>query len=412
MQILMITRHFPPDRCAESFCAGKVAKALADLGADVTVVTRRSPRHVEHGDKSFWWKELGVRICRVLSHDTRNWPRHPRELRGFWSLSSALSNWWGVRAHTLCMRLLRKERFDIIFTRTLPLSAILIGAQLRKRFHVPWVASITDPPIFFLCPPPYADGRANSFSDRREFRWLRHALQLADAFVFPHMRLCRYVSRVAGVELQHKTTVVPHIGWKIDNVNAERKTCDFKILHSGSIMHRLSHRFLTAFSEILRQDARIGNSVRLHFQGSSDANLESSLQRAELGNFFLVEQRVHYEESLRSIDNASALLLMEAQLSEGIFLPSKLADYAVSGKPVLLCCPELGVVSDLVGGYQHPGFLGQGDQVATRLKRFLAKAVVENADLSDYAFPNPQQFSPEEVGRQLLDLFTSLSDNS
>ena len=58
----------------------------------------------------------------------------------------------------------------------------------------------------------------------------------------------------------------------------------------------------------------------------------------------------NYEESLARIRSATVCVLVEAEMAEGIFLPSKLVDYISAKKPVLALSPRLGVVADLVPG--------------------------------------------------------------
>ncbi len=58
--------------------------------------------------------------------------------------------------------------------------------------------------------------------------------------------------------------------------------------------------------------------------------------------------RVSYEESLGYIRAAAVCLLVEGSLKEGIYLPSKVADYAVAGKAILALSPAVGVVADLL----------------------------------------------------------------
>ena len=101
---------------------------------------------------------------------------------------------------------------------------------------------------------------------------------------------------------------------------------------------------------------------------------------------------------------AAALLLMEATLDEGIYLPSKFCDYSRSGKPLLLFCPEAGTIADLVGGYQHPGFLGQNEkQYGPRIDLFLDR-LAQGQNLQDYAYPRPQEFEARTIVDQFLSL--------
>ena len=57
-----------------------------------------------------------------------------------------------------------------------------------------------------------------------------------------------------------------------------------------------------------------------------------------------------YEESLKYIQSATACLLVEGDMAEGIFLPSKAIDYISARKPILALSPAVGVVADLASG--------------------------------------------------------------
>jgi hypothetical protein len=56
---------------------------------------------------------------------------------------------------------------------------------------------------------------------------------------------------------------------------------------------------------------------------------------------------VNYENSLDYIAAASACILIESRVDEGIFFASKLADYLAHGKPVLALSPKIGTAADL-----------------------------------------------------------------
>jgi hypothetical protein len=98
-------------------------------------------------------------------------------------------------------------------------------------------------------------------------------------------------------------------------------------------------------------------------------------------------------------------VLVEGRFKEGIFLPSKLADYLVACKPVLALSPRVGTVADLATGQSvfrvdpddaegvaaHLGFL---------YERF------RNGELETCAPPESlaEQFEPQFVARRFLDL--------
>jgi hypothetical protein len=65
--------------------------------------------------------------------------------------------------------------------------------------------------------------------------------------------------------------------------------------------------------------------------------------------------RLPYEQSLDLTRQSHVLVVLEASLDEGIFLPSKFVDYVQVGRPVLAVSPKQGVLADLL--CQHGGGL-------------------------------------------------------
>jgi hypothetical protein len=109
----------------------------------------------------------------------------------------------------------------------------------------------------------------------------------------------------------------------------------------------------------------------------------------------------------RALARADALLLLEAELQEGVFLASKFSDYAVSGRPVLMFSPRDGTVSDHVGGPRHPGFLSQDvEEAANRLARFVTRWQAGDPCLDYQVSPAPGM-RPEEHAALWTRLFTS-----
>jgi hypothetical protein len=289
-----------------------------------------------------------------------------------------------------------------MITRFFPTEPTFVGYYLRRRFPVRWAASLNDPPTS-LSPPPYSDGRPNSLQSF-EFRRLKKALALADRVIFPSVRLAGYYQQKLGCQFQAPPLVVPHIGWKEDSTPPISDK--FEIVHAGPLrtprVSAVSASFFTCFSRRLPRYPGLADRIKFTVLGGADSVFQRFLQENQLETLVQIENHDSFEKSQRRIAKADALLLIEAPLSEGIFLPSKFSDYAVSGKPLLLLSPEPGAISDLVGGYRHPGFLGHQEKLfEPMLDRFLDR-IAQKQSLADYACPRPQDFEPRHVVKDLL----------
>jgi hypothetical protein len=58
-----------------------------------------------------------------------------------------------------------------------------------------------------------------------------------------------------------------------------------------------------------------------------------------------------YQDSLAAMSASHVLVLIEAPLTEGIFLPSKVTDYVQAGRAILAVSPRNGTLADLLSAH-------------------------------------------------------------
>lgn len=244
-------------------------------------------------------------------------------------------------------RLHRSNPFHLVYSRSLPMEAHIAGYWASRRLRLPWIANINDPWDWHLMPGEMrirgrlADRWVSSF-------WMRKTLQKADLVTYPSARLRDYHLRLCGVN--HESAVIPHIGYALEGKG--RGGGGFRLVHAGKLgglETRSPVSLLEGIGRFLRRNPEARSVLKALFVGLEDP--ATRLRTDELGLHSVVEHtgRVSYEKSLEFISSAAVCVLVEGDLPEGIFLPSKLADYLVAGKPVLSLSPALGVVGDLCG---------------------------------------------------------------
>jgi hypothetical protein len=282
-------------------------------------------------------------------------------------------------------------------TSYVPFRTAVIGAALRREFGIPWVARFPDPSPHCLYPPPYATGKPVTVRDRYVVRTLKNTFRNADALIAPSARMAAYINRAYDGAFGNREIILPHIGWSRSG-NGTEVPGRIRIHHPGIRMHgRESEEIVTALRRAFDAAGALGVDVRLTFAGYVSGSKTLPQKLSDLGDRISWVAPRSYEESLMQMASATALLLVEAVMSEGVFLPSKIADYAASGKPVLMFSPVNGTIADLAGGVGHPGFLTQHpEQASQRLVNFFTRAAA-GANLDQYRFPNPSHFSPERV---------------
>jgi hypothetical protein len=118
-------------------------------------------------------------------------------------------------------------------------------------------------------------------------------------------------------------------------------------LGTNEITGRSSEALLKGFKRFLGSQTPGAKDACLIFVGSADAETEKAVEQMGLRNSVVLTGRVNYDASLDWIGGASACVLIEAPMQEGLYLPSKMVDYLAAGKPVLALSPKVGTVRDM-----------------------------------------------------------------
>lgn len=119
--------------------------------------------------------------------------------------------------------------------------------------------------------------------------------------------------------------------------------------------------------------------------------------------------RTDYEDSLKYIQSAAVCVLVEAEMPEGIFLPSKVVDYITALKPILALSPCVGVVADLMSG----GGIIRVDPGDACAIRDAIRGLYEDFRRGTLAMRRPSgaqvdQFRPELVANRFLEAVREL----
>jgi glycosyltransferase involved in cell wall biosynthesis len=151
--------------------------------------------------------------------------------------------------------------------------------------------------------------------------------------------------------LDHAAEIIPHIGYR------PRGPChdpngEFRLVHAGplgasEVTGRSPRALLFGLKAFVTSTPDAAARAKLVFVGPEDKDTQALVCELGLQKNVKFVGRVNYEVSLDQIFSASACLLIEANMDQGIFFPSKLADYIVCGKPILSLSPRSGTVADL-----------------------------------------------------------------
>src|ERR1700738_3855060 len=341
LRILCISPLFAPTADSEALCAAKMVQALMESGAEVTVLASQNFRDRPYDD-SVLWNSLKDVTVNVPLCERRSRLRSFRFAARFQTPFDA--RWINTACHK-AQSLHRERQFDLIYSRSLPIAAHIVGFWCAKHFDLPWIANINDPwtSEFF----PVDDSpKLSTFWKTVNIFWLRRTLRNADMVTYPCRRLKDFHSRLAKIE--PVAQVIPHIGFKMNNAK-HKPDGQFRLVHAGKLLAsegRFGKYLLLGFKAFLDKFPDASANAKLVLVGPGDEETQSLIHDMGLEQNIEVVGRVNYEDSLDYIANASVCVLVESRVDEGIFFASKLADYFAHGKPVLSISPRVGTAGD------------------------------------------------------------------
>jgi glycosyltransferase involved in cell wall biosynthesis len=351
MRVLIVSPMFPPLSEPEAICTGKFVQALMEFGSDASVIVCSNVVQKPRWDTSNFWTSV-----RTVSVDVPRQPGTPLVLRCWHGLryqTTACGRW--VRATVAkALELHRKNPFDLVISRSLPNEGHLAGYWVASALRIPWLASVNDP--WDISPFVSIESQRKDWTPDMNWRiWWWRVIGRADAISFPCERLRRYC--LQGAERQSNAVIVPHIGTASPCVHNHQG--EFVIVYAGRLgINELTGRSAAALLEgaveLFRLRPASRAMTRIVFVGPEDPEAGRQIAARGLSDNVVCTGFVSYEESLEHMMKATVCVLIESDLKEGVFLPSKLCDYIVARKPVLALSPAVGTAADLAreGGIQ------------------------------------------------------------
>lgn len=339
---------YPPGK-PEAFVNSNLALAMLDAGWSVDVITRP--------DSSLWYPS-NVNIYERLAEHMVSIPeieatlvnKYIQVLKTAVMSGHIASGWqWALPAAAAALKHIKHKKFDFIISRALPQSAHFAALITAKNTGIPWIANWNDPVPWEKFPVEFAGGRGpNAHLDYKTSRFFKAVSMKADWHTFPCERLRTYVADYLPVDIGLKSSVIPHIAMQSNEISSERNI-KFKLLYAGSLISpRSPDIFLKGVSLFCERYKT--RDLEIVFIVDSYEEVLKSAEKYGVIDLVKIEPSRPYAEMNSILNTADVLVIIEAIMHEGIFLPSKFVDYVQTGKPILALSPVSGTLSDILNG--------------------------------------------------------------
>lgn len=336
-KVLVVAKFFPPatpSRCARALQMAKVTDALCRAGCQLEVIAG-----LENCDTESEGRAYPVHYIPEFQDGRALGSPHRWIRAGVHMAERCIGSDWLGEARRVCLERCRTFRPDVLLTASLPCDSHLVGADVHAATAIPWVAFFSDPWPAHICPIPY---RRPTPLYRRlaAMHTVRRILMQCDALVMTNSYGLQLMSRATGLSLRDKGHVIPHIG-----VSA---SCPEKLMpqlvHIGDLTRRCSPALIDAVKTV-------AGELPDRFRGLlcvGNAHDEYRDLAARMG----AERHIQFIDHLPNAEaellaaHSQVLLVIEAEMRESPFLPSKFADYARIGRPILAITPPRSAIRD------------------------------------------------------------------
>jgi glycosyltransferase involved in cell wall biosynthesis len=351
-KVLIVCFYFPPAGGGGVQRPLKLARYLPELGIETHVLAPTDPRWI-HRDTELPIPEQ-ARVHRApypgprgrlpaeelfgLSGFNRLWRRAllmPRRL-----LIPDENTLWLVTALPAALRIIRREKIDVVLTTSPPSSVHALGATLKRLTGVRWVADLRDSIV--AKPDRNFDRALVRVKELAHRRVARRIAKRADAIVCVTPTIAEEM-RALGA--RGKIEMIPN-GADLNDFAEVAYTPGerFRITHTGSFFGKRDPRpFFSAL-------AQIEAPITARFVGDLRAADKAWVEGLELGERLeLIPFRPHHEAVELQRNSDALLLLLPTEGGRGVDVPSgKLYEYLAARRPILASVPLKGTAAELV----------------------------------------------------------------
>lgn len=349
-KILVIAYVFPPIAYAGTFRTLRLVKYLARMDYDITVLTLKEQPDLFNDPSLLSRIDRPVRIIRTPTIDFwRGYQKIKQKVLNL-PLGKLLNKIFSILIYPFCQpdhmvlwvpfatfkgyRLLRKEKFDMIYTSSPPHSEQIIGWLLKRFKRVKWIADLRDPLLDNLLAGEW------SYLERKIHTWLEQRIFRNADGIIANTKVAR-----EKMQLRYPGILVTTIHNSYDeedfNQISSGKFRKFTIAHVGSIYNTRKTDLIFSAIKKLDEEKKIApENFQVLFVGLNNPRLQQEIKEYGLNQYIEIQEITTHENALRIMKKSDLVLLIKVlgKSSDGQ-IPGKLFEYLASGNPILCIAP-------------------------------------------------------------------------
>jgi glycosyltransferase involved in cell wall biosynthesis len=258
---------------------------------------------------------------------------------------------WMYDAVEIASRLLKHEKFDIIFATAPPYTCFRIGDMLKRKFNIPLILDYRDAwldDVLSWYPTPFHRKIVKLMEKRvlhNSNKIITYTRQIKEHLLIRYPFLSTDDIRI-----------IPH-GFDEEDFRTDFQSTKHKnkmrLTYSGVFYgERTPKFFIEAVKRLFYQRPELSNKIEFCFVGNFKKKYEKLITDPNLFNAFNIVGYVDHKESIKYLLDSDVLWLMiRHSKNPHLVATSKLYEYFGAKKPILGCVPE-GAASQLLKEYE------------------------------------------------------------
>jgi glycosyltransferase involved in cell wall biosynthesis len=365
-RVLMFAPFCYPPAGAEAIVTAKLLLAALDAGWDIDVISQKNAGQFYPYSINGIWKPItdvvkNIDTSKGFELFKRLQNAHLRKV-----LNRIQSLLWVEKAFSTARRLSIKKKYDFILSRVSPQYGHLPALLVSQKLKIPWIANWNDPMPPQKSPYPYGDGPF-AYIPIVFKKYIQAVSRQATWHTFPSERMRNYICSYLP-DCKEKSSIIPHIALERLCYRSSQRQKGFTLCHIGDLGLRKPDIFLEGVKRFFYKTRPEGHFF-VKFASLKFDNLKELSRNLGIEHLVIMESAKTYEETQKIAENSTVLVVIEADLEEGIFFPSKFVDLVQTGRPILAVSPAVGTLNDIILQY------GGGIAVDCKSPDDVAKAI-------------------------------------
>ena len=312
MRILICSHSY--GNSAEGICVQRLTKALLSAGCQIELVTGGEAARREAGSDC---------VIHYIDEGASALSRFYNALARRLHLQPYSSLVWARRVRKVSL----VQEPDMIYGRAWPLASLQGAVHLHRRYRRPWTMHLSDP-----LPSPWDLPGSRPY--RAAVRWMNTHASSCRRMTFVTREALEFQERAMNMSIASRAFVLNHVAPASAHLPAKPLGGTRVLTYVGSFYgHRMPDALLLGFKHYLATHG----PAELHFAGTDPVIVGPAIRRQGLESSVKILPRTTQVE--RHLAESDLLIAVDAFHGAPVFISTKLVEYLMVNRPVLLISP-------------------------------------------------------------------------